>query len=97
ASCHPAIYRSFMRTQMAQSSGRVGTAEPKEQFGRAEFRDASGAFAYTAGRDASGYYFDFRQQVAKQPIQGRRPLDYFVGSGNAARSYITNVDGYLYE
>ena len=97
ASCHAAIYRSFMRTQMAQSSGRVGTAEPKEQFDRAEFRDASGAFAYVAGRDASGYYFDFRQQGAKQPIQGRRPLDYFVGSGNAARSYITTVDGFLYE
>ena len=92
ASCHAAIYRSFMRTQMAQSSGRVGTQEPKEQFDRAEFRDSSGAFAYTVGRDASGYYFDFRQQGTSQrpgtsrPIEGRRPLDYFVGSGNAARS-----------
>src|ERR1051326_3252057 len=28
ASCHVAIYRSFMQTQMAQSSGRVGTQEP---------------------------------------------------------------------
>jgi predicted CXXCH cytochrome family protein len=99
ASCHPAIYRSFTRTQMAQSSGRVGTQQPKEQFDRSEFRDSSGAFAYTVGRDTSGYYFDFRQQGAKQPqpIQGRRPLDYFVGSGNAARSYITNIDGFLYE
>jgi len=103
ASCHAAIYRSFMRTQMAQSSGRVGTQEPKEQFERAEFRDASAAFAYTVGRDASGYYFNFRQQITSQrpvtsgPIEGRRPLDYFVGSGNAARSYIINVDGFLYE
>src|SRR6059058_1601285 len=62
ASCHAAIYRSFTRTQMAQSSGRVGTQEAKEQFDRAAFRDSSGAFAYTVGRDASGYYFDFRQQ-----------------------------------
>jgi len=100
ASCHAAIYRSFMRTQMAQSSGRVGTAEPKEQFDRTQFRDSSGAFAYTVGRDASGYYFNYRQQgkpAASQPIEGRRPLDYFVGSGNAARSYIINVDGFLYE
>ena len=89
-----------MRTQMAQSSGRVGTAEPKEQFDRTQFRDSSGAFAYTVGRDASGYYFNYRQQgkpAASQPIEGRRPLDYFVGSGNAARSYIINVDGFLYE
>jgi hypothetical protein len=100
ASCHAAIYRSFMRTQMAQSSGRVGTQESREQFDRAEFRDSSGAFAYTVGRGASGYYFDFRQQgkpVRSRPIEGRRPLDYFVGSGNAARSYIINVDGFLYE
>ena len=97
ASCHAAIYRSFQRTQMAQSSGRVGTQEPKEQFDRAEFRDSSGAFAYIVGRDAGGYYFDFRQQGKPQPIQGRRQLDYFVGSGNAARSYITNVEGFLYE
>jgi len=100
ASCHAAIYRSFMRTQMAQSSGRVGTQDPKEQFDRAEFRDSIGAFAYTVGRDASRYYFDFRQQgkpVTSRPIEGRRPLDYFVGSGNAARSYIINVDGFLYE
>jgi hypothetical protein len=100
ASCHAGIYRSFMRTQMAQSSGRVGTQEPKEQFDRPEFRDGEGAFAYTVGQDASGYFFDFRQQGkpgASRPIEGRRRLDYFVGSGSAARSYITNVDGFLYE
>ena len=100
ASCHAAIYRSFMQTQMARSSGRVGSQEPKEQFVRAGFRDSSGAFAYTVGRDTSGYYFDFRQQgkaVPSRPIEGRRRLDYFVGSGTAARSYISNVDGFLYE
>ena len=94
ASCHAAIYRSFMRTPMAQSSGRAGTSQIKDQFDRAEFTDSGGAFAYTVGHDASGYYFDFRQQGAKQPItsqpiQGRRSLDYFVGSGNAAHSYLT--------
>ena len=103
ASCHAAIYRSFMRTQIAQSSGPVGTAEAKEQFDRTEFRDSSGAFAYTVGRDAGGYYFEFRQQVTSQrpvtspAIEGRRPLAYFVGSGTAARSYIINVDGFFYE
>ena len=100
ASCHAGIYRSFLRTPMAQSSGRAGTVEPKEQFDRTEFRDSSGAFAYTVGQDAKGYYFNFRQQgkqAAPKPIEGRRPLDYFVGSGAAARSYITNVDGFLYE
>jgi Tetratricopeptide repeat/Cytochrome c554 and c-prime len=96
-SCHAAIYRSFMQTQMAHSSGRVGTAEAKEQFDRTEFRDASGKYIYNVGRDGQTYYFDFRQQGTTQPIQGRRTLEYFVGSGTAARSYLLNVDGFLYE
>ena len=82
---------------MAQSSGRVGTAEAKEQFDSAQFRDSSGKYAYHAGRDEETYYFEFQQQGTKQPIQGRRPLEYFVGSGNAAHSYHINVDGFLYE
>jgi hypothetical protein len=82
---------------MAQSSGRVGTAEAKEQFDSAQFRDSSGKYAYHGRRDEGTYYFEFQQQDTKQPIQGRRPLEYFVGSGNAAHSYLINVDGFLYE
>jgi len=82
---------------MAQSSGRAGTGEPKERFDSPTFRGARGSFAYTAGKDVTGYYFDFRQPGAKQPVEGRRQLDYFVGSGSAARSYILNTGGFLYE
>lgn len=95
--CHAAIYRSFMRTPMAHSSGRVGTNEPKERFERTGFRDSHGAFAYRVVEDAGRYFFDFWQQGAKEPIQGRRQLEYFVGSGSAARSYLMSVDRFLYE
>lgn len=97
AACHAEIYRSFMLTPMAQSSGRVGTAEAKEQFGSVEFRDTHNAFSYTVGQDAGDYYFDFRRVAAPPPLTGRRKLDYFVGSGSEARSYLMNVDGFLYE
>jgi hypothetical protein len=100
ASCHAGIYRSFMRTQMAQSSGRAGTAEAKEQFDQTEFRDSPGKYAYHVGRDGATYYFEFRQQgqpATSEPIGGRRLLEYFVGSGTAARSYLLSVDGFLYE
>lgn len=86
-----------MRTPMARSSGRAGTGEVREQFNQTQFRDAAGAFAYTVGRDAAGYYFDYRQQGATPPLEGRRRLDYFVGSGTAARSFLLNVNGFLYE
>lgn len=86
-----------MRTPMARSSGRVGTAEARERFDSAEFRDAKGAFAYAVSHQGAAYFFEFRQQGAKQPVEGRRQLDYFVGSGHAARSYLISVDGFLYE
>jgi hypothetical protein len=97
AACHAAIYKSFVRTPMSQSSGRVGTDEPKERFDRTAFRDSSGVFAYRVGQEAGKYFFEFRQQRTREPIQGRRQLEYFVGSGAAARSYLLNVDGFLYE
>jgi hypothetical protein len=87
---------------MANASGRVGTSEPRELFDRTEFRDAPGAFAYRVGEEAGSYFFEFRQQGTKQPgttqqIQGRRQLEYFVGSGAAARSYLLSYEGFLYE
>jgi len=97
AACHPDIYRSFTRTPMAHSSGRAGTEEPKEHFDRAVFRDSSGAFSYRVGQEAGTYFFEFQQEGAKEPIRGRRRLEYFVGSGSAARSYLLNVNGFLYE
>jgi tetratricopeptide (TPR) repeat protein len=97
AECHAAIYRNFMATPMAQGSGRVGTGETRERFDSVEFRDSQGAYAYRVGREAGGYFFEFTQQRASQPIQGRRRLEYFVGSGAHARSYLLNTDGFLYE
>ena len=97
AGCHAEIFQSFMRTPMAHSSGRVGTAETQERFDASVFRDFQNAYAYTVNRRGSTYSFEFRQQGARQPIEGRRQLEYFVGSGHAARGYILNVDGFLYE
>jgi hypothetical protein len=82
---------------MANGSGRVGTSEPHEHFDRNEFRDSGGAFAYRIGQDGGSYFFNFRQQGAKQLVEGRRQLEYFVGSGAAARSYLLSYEGFLYE
>ena len=82
---------------MANGSGRVGTGEPHERFDRTEFRDSRGAFAYRVGQEAGSYFFEFQQQGATQPVEGRRRLEYFVGSGAAARSYLLSYEGFLYE
>src|ERR1700722_14766744 len=85
ARCHAAIVRSYVRTPMAQSSGKVSAEDRKETFDHAEFSDAHGAFAY---RVAPDYRFEFAQQVAGQPIAGARALAYFIGSGAAARTFL---------
>jgi len=94
APCHAAIYRAYLRTPMAQSSGKVGTEDPKESFDNAEFRDSGGAFSYRVSLD---YRFEFTQQGARQPIAGVRSLAYFVGSGAAARTFLIDEGGFLFE
>jgi predicted CXXCH cytochrome family protein len=97
--CHSAIFRDYMRTPMAQSSGKVGAQDGKETFDRAEFRDARGVFSYTVRPD---YRFEFAQlglnrQGAQPPIAGLRDLAYFVGSGAAARTFLIDSGGFLFE
>ena len=94
APCHAAIYRAYMRTPMAQSSGKVGTEDPKETFDRAEFRDDRNAFSYTVSPD---YRFGFTGQSSRQPIAGVRALAYFIGSGAAARTFLIDDGGFLFE
>ena len=82
---------------MANGSGHVGTGQVRERFDRTDFRDSRGAFAYRVQRKAGSYFVEFLQQETTQPIQGSRQLEYFVGSGATARSYLMSVEGFLYE
>ena len=84
-----------MQTPMARSSGRTGAGN--EHFDRTEFGDSGNAFAYRVGQEKGTYYFQFRQRNSARPVQGRRQLEYFVGSGAAARSYLLSAGGFLYE
>jgi cytochrome c-type biogenesis protein CcmH/NrfG len=79
---------------MAQSSGKVGIEDPKETFDRVEFRDDRGAFSYRVSPD---YRFEFAQQGVRQPITGVRSLAYFIGSGAAARTFLMDDGGFLFE
>ena len=94
ASCHAAIYRAYMQTPMAQSSGKVGTTGFNATFDRATFSDDRNAFSYTV---SPTYRFQFTQQRATQPIAGTRDLSYFIGSGAAARTFLIGDAGFLFE
>jgi hypothetical protein len=86
APCHAEIYRKYMMTAMARTSGpaAAGMTAGAVTHGTAEYHVFS---------DRTGLWFDFRDGE----ISGRRRLNIFVGSGVVGRSYATNVDGFLYQ
>jgi hypothetical protein len=97
AACHPAIYKSYMRTPMATSSGRVGAGGFQETFERGEFSHALSGVSYRVYRDGNHPLFSFDFSAAGTRIHGTRPLEYFIGSGAVGRSYLFSVEGFLYQ
>jgi predicted CXXCH cytochrome family protein len=86
--CHGEIYRSYMQTGMARSSGRVGTGEFLEKLPAG----AIGAM-YRIARADRGFRMDFEHGAVK----GSRELAWFIGSGAVGRSYAFAVDGFLFQ
>jgi predicted CXXCH cytochrome family protein len=82
ARCHREIYRQYMGTPMARSSGVVDKLTP------ASFRTAGGAEYRIAG---TSFSFQFEGEEI------RRSLNYYVGAGATGRSYLTSVEGFLFE
>ena len=93
ASCHAAIYRQYLTSAMAQSSGVVGQGTSKETFDHAAFTTPDGGARYQVTRRAGGLFVDFQQGE----IQGSRRLDYYLGSGVIGRSYLSSVSGFLFQ
>jgi hypothetical protein len=82
AGCHQQVYRRYMSTPMARSSGVAGELAP------ASFRTAGGVEYRIAG---TSFSFQFEGEEI------RRGLNYYVGAGATGRSYLTSVEGFLFE
>ncbi|HWB86636.1 MAG TPA: cytochrome c3 family protein [Bryobacteraceae bacterium] len=97
AACHGEIYRSYMRTPMAITSGRAGSGSFPEKFDQGDFYHQPSGARYHVYRERGNDYFSFQIADPQGRLHGTRQLDYYIGSGAVARSYLTRVDGYLYE
>jgi len=91
--CHAGIYRKYMATGMARSSGRVGAGDFAERFTAASLEDAGAAYRVTKTKDA--YRMEFARPSAG--LKGERDLRWFIGSGRVGRSYVFSVDGFLFQ
>ncbi|MBZ5623547.1 MAG: tetratricopeptide repeat protein [Acidobacteriia bacterium] len=96
AACHRAIYDAFKQTPMAATTGEAGHGVPAESFARAAFTHAASGFRYRVSRSGGAYIMEF-EKTADGSLHGKKALAYFVGSGAAARSYLWEADGFLYE
>src|SRR3954462_3446450 len=80
ADCHAEIFRTYMRTGMAQSSGRAGAGSFVEKFPAGPVADKSSGATYRISRGDDSYRMRFdRPQVG---VSGVRDLKWFSGSGS---------------
>lgn len=98
-SCHEDEYRGFKRHGMAHSFYRLTAETAVEDFSAPPIRHASSGYSYRVFAKA-GHYYQEEFQVdsrGKKTHSLVREMQYVVGSGTAARTYLTDNKDYLYE
>lgn len=91
--CHQEEYQSFQRVGMAQSFSQAGSAEPIEEFGVEYFHALSDRY-YVMQRNDNDIVFRRYQRDANQRLinEVQITVDWVIGSGNRARSYIYQTE-----
>jgi predicted CXXCH cytochrome family protein len=94
AGCHREIYERYRQTPMAHASGRAA-----EGFLPANFTHEASGVSYRIFEDAGKVYLAFARNSTDNatPLDGRRELKYFLGSGKRGRTYLFEQDGYWFE
>ena len=95
APCHGRVFQRYAATPMARSSGRVTTAALPPDLDRSRFRHAGSGAEYRVAASEGRVFLEFRRAAAG--IEGKRLLEYFIGSGAAGRSYLFSYGGFLYQ
>lgn len=88
--CHKSISDSYARTAMARTSG---PALPNLIEGT--FLHASSGVSYRVFRD--GPHARLSYDRASPPLHGSQELEYFVGSNTRGRTFLFDIDGFLYQ
>ena len=91
ASCHAEIYKSYARTAMAHASGSA-----IQELIPGDFTHAPSGVHYRVYSDAEGAWLSF-ERSGDPAVNGKRQLQYFIGSGRRGRTYLFSVDGFTFE
>jgi len=99
ATCHGELHASYQDHGMARSFYPMSEDRAVEDFSGVVVEHPDG-LSYVAYRRQDGRYVqeEFRVDPAGQRVHSLvRTMDYVVGSGNAARTYLTSIGGRLFE
>ncbi len=90
-SCHRQIYDAYARTQMARTSGPAlaGLVE-------GNFTHAPSGIRYRVFAEGDRAALSF-ERPGDAAVRGRVPLKYFVGSNTRGRTFLFEIDRFLYQ
>ena len=99
ASCHGELYDSYQSHGMAQSFYPLTAEVAVEDFSGVEVAHAPTGFVYVARREGDRFVQEEYRRDETGEVSHRlvRSMDYVVGSGSAARTYLSEENGRLYE
>lgn len=94
APCHRSIYDSYLKTVMANAS-----APAAESATAATFHHKPSSVEYRVSLEGEKVWLDFSRpgEYELGGLQGRRLLEYSIGSGNRGRTFLYQVDHYWFE
>ena len=99
ATCHEEAYQGYQEHGMAQSFYRLTPETLVETFPSEEVIHEPTGFRYRMVAEEDGYFQEeYLVDENGEPFhEMRRRIDYVVGSGTAARTYLTEEDGRVYQ
>ena len=92
--CHQAIHDSYARTAMARTSGAASIGL------EGAFQHAPSGVSYRVLRDGQHprlTYERAERDVDRASLQGTHALKYYLGSNTRGRTFLFEIDGFLYQ
>lgn len=93
APCHRAVYERYRNTPMANASGlAIDGVIP------ADFRHAASGVHYRVFAEGGALWMSYQRDAASgTPLNGRRELRFYLGSGKRGRTFLFEEQGYWFE
>lgn len=93
ATCHRELYESYQHVGMAQSFAKPGQAKEIEAFGKEFFHEPSQRYYKIIKRGNDLVFQRYLRDSAGEPINlFEEVIDWILGSGNRARSYLYQTE-----